>query len=313
MPQEATSTQQALNNKADKATTLQGYGITDAISSNTQQTAKTVLIAPNGADGSPTFRLLQASDIPTLNQNTTGNATTATTLQTSRTINGVSFNGSANITVGVSGNDITWTTSATAGKFDTSTTNPTSTNRLNYGGYIYPTALNLVGQGDTTTSPSHIFVETESDGFVRPQTLAQFKTNLFADTTAIGDATATTKSTGDNTTAVATTAYANAIAGGTTVPAKSLASNGYVKMANGLIIQWMNVTESASATDYKTFPIAFPTTCLTATLQLNSATSGGLGQNVGTILEIKDKTKFIWSAGGTLGVGGVAYIIAIGY
>jgi hypothetical protein len=33
------------------------------------------------------------------NQNTTGNAATATTLQTARTINGVSFNGSANITV----------------------------------------------------------------------------------------------------------------------------------------------------------------------------------------------------------------------
>jgi hypothetical protein len=42
---------------------------------------------------------IQAADVPTLNQNTTGNAATATTLQTARTINGVSFNGSANITV----------------------------------------------------------------------------------------------------------------------------------------------------------------------------------------------------------------------
>ncbi len=37
--------------------------------------------------------------MPTWNQNTTGNAATATTLQTARTINGVSFNGSANITI----------------------------------------------------------------------------------------------------------------------------------------------------------------------------------------------------------------------
>jgi len=37
--------------------------------------------------------------VPTWNQNTTGNAATATTLQTARTINGVSFNGSANITI----------------------------------------------------------------------------------------------------------------------------------------------------------------------------------------------------------------------
>jgi hypothetical protein len=42
---------------------------------------------------------IQAADVPTLNQNTTGNAATATILQTTRTINGVNFNGSANITV----------------------------------------------------------------------------------------------------------------------------------------------------------------------------------------------------------------------
>lgn len=37
-----------------------------------------VLIAPTDKDGAPTFRNLLASDIPTLNQNTTGNAATAT-------------------------------------------------------------------------------------------------------------------------------------------------------------------------------------------------------------------------------------------
>jgi hypothetical protein len=40
-----------------------------------------------------------AGDVPTLNQNTTGNAASATVLQTARLLNGVSFNGSANITV----------------------------------------------------------------------------------------------------------------------------------------------------------------------------------------------------------------------
>jgi len=63
------------------------------------QTANTVLAAPNGAAGVPTFRAIVAADVPTLNQNTTGNAATATTLQTARTINSVQFNGSANITV----------------------------------------------------------------------------------------------------------------------------------------------------------------------------------------------------------------------
>ena len=40
---------------------------------------------------------IQVSDVPTLNQNTTGNAATATILATARSIGGVSFNGSADI------------------------------------------------------------------------------------------------------------------------------------------------------------------------------------------------------------------------
>jgi hypothetical protein len=66
--------------------------ITTAIGSQTQ---KTFLAAPNAANGVPSFRTILASDIPTLNQNTTGSAATLTT---ARTINGTSFNGSANIT-----------------------------------------------------------------------------------------------------------------------------------------------------------------------------------------------------------------------
>jgi hypothetical protein len=42
------------------------------------KTANFVLAAPNGSAGVPTFRAIVASDIPTLNQNTTGNAATAT-------------------------------------------------------------------------------------------------------------------------------------------------------------------------------------------------------------------------------------------
>lgn len=40
----------------------------------TSETANTVLAAPNGSAGTPTFRALVAADIPTLNQNTTGTA-----------------------------------------------------------------------------------------------------------------------------------------------------------------------------------------------------------------------------------------------
>ena len=71
---------------------------------------------------------------PTFNQNTTGSAATLTT---PRTINGTSFNGSANITVpsditpGTSGNVLTsngtvWTSAAAAGGGDAQTANPLS-------------------------------------------------------------------------------------------------------------------------------------------------------------------------------------------
>jgi hypothetical protein len=58
---------------------------------------------------------IQAADVPTLNQSTTGNAATATVLQTARTIGGVSFNGSANINlpgVNTAGNQNTTGTAA---------------------------------------------------------------------------------------------------------------------------------------------------------------------------------------------------------
>lgn len=42
------------------------------------QTANTILAAPNGVAGAPTFRALVAADVPTLNQNTTGTASNVT-------------------------------------------------------------------------------------------------------------------------------------------------------------------------------------------------------------------------------------------
>ena len=51
-----------------------GGTLSVAASNFASQTANTVLAAPNGAAGTPTFRALVAADIPTLNQNTTGTA-----------------------------------------------------------------------------------------------------------------------------------------------------------------------------------------------------------------------------------------------
>ena len=56
------------------------YG--DTLNPYASKTAKFVLAAPNAADGVPTFRAVIASDIPTLNQNTTGTAASTPKLLT---------------------------------------------------------------------------------------------------------------------------------------------------------------------------------------------------------------------------------------
>lgn len=84
-----------------------GYG--DTQNPYASKTANYFLAAPNGSSGAPTFRAIVAADIPTLNQSTTGNAATATALQTARTINGTSFDGTANITVTAAAGTLTGT------------------------------------------------------------------------------------------------------------------------------------------------------------------------------------------------------------
>lgn len=128
-----------------------------------------------------------------------------------------------------------------------------------------------------------------------------------------GTPTASTAAAGTNTTQIATTAFVLANSIQAAQFTQSLSANGWTKLPNGLILQWVTATESTSATDYKAFPIAFPNACLSATLQINASTTGGLGLNLGTVISIIDRTKFIWTCGGTYGGGGVAYMIAIGF
>jgi hypothetical protein len=73
-------------NLSSKPTTLGGYGITDAVTLNTAQTIS----------GAKTFS--SALTAPSFIGALSGNATTATKLQTSRTIWGQSFDGSGNVT-----------------------------------------------------------------------------------------------------------------------------------------------------------------------------------------------------------------------
>lgn len=116
-------------------------------------------------------------------------------------------------------------TTAAAGKFDGGSTTPTGTARLNYGGNFYPTYLNLLGSADTATASSHVFVETASDGFIRPKTLANFKTEMFASPTLvtpnIGVATGTSFNSITGLSAVVGTANGTAAVGTSTAVARA--------------------------------------------------------------------------------------------
>jgi len=85
-------------------------------------------------------------------------------------------------------------TTAAAGQLDGGTTTPTGTTRLNYGGAFYPTSLNLVGTADTATAATHYYVETGTDGVVRPKTLANTQAEIVT-TAAVNSAAATTVGT----------------------------------------------------------------------------------------------------------------------
>lgn len=84
------------------ATTLTGLVKGNGTSAMTAAAAGTDYVAPGGALGTPSSGNLANCTFPTLNQSTTGNAATATKLATPRTINGVAFDGSANISTPLS-------------------------------------------------------------------------------------------------------------------------------------------------------------------------------------------------------------------
>jgi hypothetical protein len=109
------------------------------------KTANFVLAAPNGSAGAPTFRAIVASDIPTLNQNTTGSAATLTT---TRAIYGNNFDGSAALTqviastYGGTGNGFTKFTGATTA--ERTYTLPDATTTI-----LTTNAAVTIGQGGT--------------------------------------------------------------------------------------------------------------------------------------------------------------------
>lgn len=144
---------------------------------------------------------IQAGDVPTLNQNTTGNAATATALQTARTIGGVSFDGTANINlpgVNTAGNQntsgtaavgtaVTVTTSTTSSAFKVPFANTTASTTGNYG-LLQDSTATFTYNPSTNT----LVVGTVSGALSGNATTATTATNLSGGTVSATTITATT-------------------------------------------------------------------------------------------------------------------------
>lgn len=117
------------------------------------------------------------TSFPTLNQNTTGNAATATALQTARTINGTSFDGTASITITAAAGTLTGTTLASnvtassltsVGTLTNLTVTNTITGSISGNAATVTTNANLTGDvtsvGNATSIGSGVIVNADISG-----------------------------------------------------------------------------------------------------------------------------------------------------
>lgn len=148
---------------------------------------------------------LVAGDIPTLNQNTTGNAATATALQTPRTINGVSFNGTANITVAdatklpLAGGTMTGAITFAAGQTWPTFNQNTTGNAATATQWATARTLTIGNTGKAVSGAANV-----------TWTLAEIGAAALASPAFTGTPTAPTAAPGTNTTQIASTAFVTA-------------------------------------------------------------------------------------------------------
>lgn len=96
------------------------------------------------------------------------------------------------------------------------------------------------------------------------------------------------------------------------MPFTSVSGVATLKLPNGYIQQIFDVTESVSASDYKFFPVSFPTECLGVFLVLLSTTSTGYGTNAGIVVGDITKDRFLIAAGTNFSTEGRFRAVAIG-
>ena len=180
----------------------------------------------------------------TITANLTGTASTASTATTltglTSTVAELNFSDgvTSNIQTQLNGKLATTDTAADSAKLNgvaSATTDTANTIvKRDASGYIYATAFNST-LADTATAATHYYVETDSDGWLRPKTLANVKAEITTGLATLaspafnGTPTAPTAAVGTNTTQIATTAFVLANSGvsfkpGTKLEAQALAA-----------------------------------------------------------------------------------------
>lgn len=204
-----------------------GLGSVDNTSDAAKNSAVAVITNKDLTSGTNTF--------PTLNQNTTGNAATATKLATARNINGVSFDGTADITIADSTKlAITNNLSELSSTASTARTNIGLGNVDNTSDANKPVSTaqqiaidakvaDAINDGTTTIAPSQNAVH---DALALKAPLAS--------PALTGTPTAPTATTGTNTTQIATTAFVEGEITANATPDASVSVKGKVQLAGDL-------------------------------------------------------------------------------
>lgn len=120
---------------------------------------------------------------------------------------------------------------------------------------------------------------------------------------------ATVPGSTDNSTKVATTAFVQAAIGaaGGAVVASSIATSGYIKFGNGLIIQWAAPGSVAGGPTTFSFPLAFPAACWAITM--GSGIDSYWSVTISSATQYAINLRFSDSSAAT----GTCYIVAFGH
>jgi hypothetical protein len=250
-----------------------GISGTDFLAPFGNQPANTVYAAPNAASGAPSFRALVTTDIPILNQNTTGSAARLTI---ARNINGNPFDGSADISVTVPAST---GISGLAGGVASFLTGASSSTLANAIGDETGSGALVFGSSPSLTSPDIATSITTS-------TTGTF--NLInANATTINFAGASTATTIGSATSATLTLNPGTIATGQTSGALALFNTGLtgtLNFANAVL----TVSEFASVTSY-----SLGNTTAAQTINMFTASTGASTYNFATGATVGGTTKVL--------------------